>query len=62
MRAMMQTLMNDPVISKRINELMTSNPQFKQHFERMKATMSSSGMMMMGSGGMHGPMMGSPKP
>lgn len=63
MRGMMQTLMNDPVISKRMNELMASNPAFKTHFDRMRSTMNSAGMMPNGSGGMNDSMMsGSPTP
>ena len=65
LRGMMRTLMNDPVISKRMNELMASNPEFKAHFDRMRATMNSGGMMPYGAPGMRGPMMSassSPKP
>ena len=70
-RSMMRTMMTDPVISKRMNELMASNPAFKQHVQRMRAMMSSGGGMMNGGGAMmngggammngtdgpHGPMM-----
>ncbi len=38
MRGMMQTLMNDPIISRGMNELTTSNPAFKGHFDRMRST------------------------
>jgi hypothetical protein len=65
MRGMMRTLTNDPIISKRVKELIASNPAFKAHFDRMSATMNSGGMMVNGAGGMNGSMMGacpSPKP
>jgi hypothetical protein len=63
MRGMMRTLLDDPVISKRINELMSSNPEFKAHFDRMRATMNSAGMMPYGGRGMRRPMMfASPSP
>lgn len=65
-RPMMRTMMADPVISKRMNELMATNPEFKRHVERMRAMMSSEGgAMMNGGAGMHSPMMSStasPKP
>lgn len=70
-RPMMRTMMADPIISKRINELMASNPAFKTHFQRMSALMSSGGTvnggggMMNGGSGPYGPMMSataSPKP
>lgn len=66
---MMRTMMADPVISNRMNELMAAHPEFKKHVERMRAMMSSSGGMMgrgmMGGDGTHGSMMSStpsPKP
>lgn len=71
-RSVMTTMMADPVISKRMNELMASNPTFKTHVQQMRAMMSSGNGMMNGSGGtmnsgsgMHSPMMSAsagPKP
>jgi hypothetical protein len=62
--SMMKTMMADPVISKRMNGLMATNPAFKMHVRRMRAFMSSdTGMMNGGEGmtngasGMHSPMM-----
>jgi hypothetical protein len=70
MRSAMQTMMSDPVISKRMHELMAKNPAFKAHVERMRSLMPAGGAMMGGSGMMggangNGPMMSataSPKP
>jgi hypothetical protein len=51
-RFTMGTMMNDPVIVKRMNQLMATNPQFKQHFEQMRGMMATQGWMMNGHGGM----------
>src|ERR1019366_10119674 len=53
-RFTMRTIMNDPVIVKRMNQLMGGNPQFKQHFEQMRGLMASQGWMMNAHGGMMG--------
>jgi hypothetical protein len=51
-RFTMGTMMNDPVIVKRMNQLMATNPDFKRHFEQMRGLMASHGGMMNVHGGM----------
>ena len=51
-RFTMGTIMNDPVIVKRMNQLMGSNSQFKRHYEQMRGLMTSQGWMMNAQGGM----------
>ena len=77
-RFTMGTIMNDPVIVKRMNQLMGTNSQFKRHYEQMRGLMTSQGWMnaqggmmnarggmMSGGDGNGGPMMSTtptPKP
>ena len=71
MRSAMQTMISDPVISKRMRELMAKDRTFRGHVERMRGFvpavggfMGGNGMMRGGSGN-YGPMMfgtASPKP
>jgi hypothetical protein len=64
-RSAMQTMMADPVISKRMNELMSTNPTFKKHVEGMRGMMPPGTGMMNGGGVTRHPMMSvtaSPKP